>query len=43
MNPPRLVLSSSDSIEIPHFPGGYEYVEAVEILGENFAVFYQTR
>jgi hypothetical protein len=23
VNPPRLLLTSSDSIEIPQFPGGY--------------------
>lgn len=33
VHPPRIGLESTDSIEIPEFPKGYEYVDAVEILG----------
>jgi|GWRWMinimDraft_12_1066020.scaffolds.fasta_scaffold284692_1 hypothetical protein len=43
VNPPRLSLESTDSIELPPFPNGYEYVDAVEILTDNFAIFYQTK
>lgn len=41
MHPPRIIVNSTDSIEIPPLPPHFEFVEAVEILADNFAVFYQ--
>lgn len=43
VNPPRIILNSTDSIEIPSKLEKYEYLDAIELLGNNFAVFFQTK
>lgn len=42
-NPPRITISSTDSIELPPIDPQLEYLNIVEVLGPNFALFYQTR
>jgi hypothetical protein len=43
VHPPRIIVDSTDSIQIPPFSNHYEFVEAVEILSDNFSVFYQLK
>jgi hypothetical protein len=41
--PPKISLKSSDSIEIPLFDDSFEYFEALQLNGDNYALFYQMK
>lgn len=43
VHPPRIIVQSTDSLLIPQFSNKYEYVEALEVLGDNYAIFYQLK
>ena len=43
VHPPRISVCSTDSMEIPEKSDCYEYLDCIEVLWENFAIFYQLK
>ena len=43
LNPPRIILESTDSIYSKMHDEAYSFVEILEMINENFVVFYQIK
>jgi hypothetical protein len=41
--PAKIVLASTDSLQLPALGDDYEYLESLALSGDNFAVFFQSR
>ena len=41
MNPPRIILESTDSIWSKATEDGYGFLEVLEMMNDNIVVFYQ--
>lgn len=42
-HPPKMVIKDVDSIYIPSLPYGYEFVDLVNIMNDDFIVVFQTK